>query len=151
MRIILTLGLAGAITAAVAGMPDAPGNMPNTPMPKFNFFTPQGSVLRKPKAIQKHAVAIHHKKDIKTKQHRVRYVMLYPGSLKANIIRLARDTGWKHIIWQSDDDFHWIGKVRVAAKNLPDILNNILKDYPLQANFYTGNHVLVIIPRTIQT
>ncbi len=103
----------------------------------FDFFTPQPSVLQKAvvSAIPKQTEA---------------WVDVYPGSLKLNVIRLARAYGWKHIIWLSEDDYHWIGKVRVAANNLPDILNKILVDYPLQANFYEGNHVLVITPRTIQ-
>ena len=81
---------------------------------------------------------------------RVYGVEIYPGSLKGNIQRLADQYGWPQVIWNVPNDYHWIGYVRVAGNNLPDILRNILANYPLQANFYQGNHVLVIQPRTLQ-
>ena len=79
----------------------------------------------------------------------VHYVDIYPGSLEDNINRLSREYGWPQVVWSVPDDYHWVGHVRVAANNLPDILRNILMNYPLQANFYEGNHVLVITPRTV--
>lgn len=81
--------------------------------------------------------------------HAVHYVDIYPGSLQQNIDRLAREYGWPQVVWNVPDDYHWVGHVRVAANNLPDILRNILTNYPLQANFYQGNHILVIQPRTV--
>ncbi len=136
-----TLIVAGFMTSwAFAGGPAQPLHMPNEPMPAFNFFTPQPSFLKHTsQPIKRHPT-----------QH-INYVTLYPGSLKNNIVRISRAYGWKHIIWASNDDYHWIGKIRVAANDLPYILGKILKEYPLQADFYDGNHVLVIKPRTIQT
>lgn len=74
---------------------------------------------------------------------------MYPGSLQGNINRLSRVYGWPQVVWNVPDDYHWVGHVRVAANNLPDILRSILMNYPLQADFYEGNHILVIQPRTL--
>lgn len=131
--------------ACFAGSPTQISEMPTVPMPKFNFFMPKQSILQHPVHQHFHHYSSHHHMTS------VHYIEVYPGSLKSNIVRLSRAYGWKHIIWQSQDDYHWIGKVRVAANNLPDILRKLLSDYPLQANFYDGNHVLVIKPRTIRT
>jgi hypothetical protein len=140
LRLIALSALMSVPLMVLAGGPSEPTHMPNSPMPKFNFFEPQSSLL---KQLRPHKVHHHHRA-------RLHYVTLYPGSLKSNLVRISRAYGWKHIIWTSQDDYHWIGKIRVAANNLPDILGKILKDYPLQADFYDGNHVLVIKPRTIQ-
>lgn len=80
----------------------------------------------------------------------VHYVEIYPGSLRGNVIRLSQEYGWPQVMWTVPDDYHWVGQVRVAANNLPDILRKILMNYPLQADFYEGNHVIVIKPRTLQ-
>ncbi|PHQ78120.1 MAG: hypothetical protein COB66_09540 [Coxiella sp. (in: Bacteria)] len=145
LKPLFGVSLSMVLSAGIAGGSTSLTQMPTAPMPKFNFFMPQQSVLPHP---------VHHRFHHYYRRHssvRLHYVNIYPGSLKTNIVRLSRAYGWKHIIWQSQDDYHWIGKVRVAANNLPDILKKILSDYPLQANFYAGNHVLVITPRTIQT
>ena len=143
---IISTSLGVAMSASLAGSPTKLAQMPTAPMPKFDFFMPQQSILH-------HAVHNHHASQHRRHHHHAQahFIELYPGSLKTNVLRLSRAYGWKHIIWLSQDDYHWIGKVRVAANNLPDILGKILSDYPLQANFYEGNHVLVIKPRTIQT
>lgn len=141
---IVKLGIGfvmGGMLNAYAGGPAEPAHMPNAPMPAFNLFEAHTPLFN--------SVAIH---SISYHQHQAHQcaVTMYPGSLKNNLIRIARAYGWKHIIWSTDEDYHWIGKIRVAANDLPDILGKILKDYPLQADFYNGNHVLVIKPRTLQ-
>jgi len=75
---------------------------------------------------------------------------LYPGSLKNNITRIAAYYGWKNVVWSAPDDYNWVGTTRVRAANLQGILRKVLKDFPLQAVFYEGNHVLVITPRTLR-
>lgn len=84
---------------------------------------------------------------IKHRRHDNAADTLYSGSLKANIIRLAHDRGWNHVVWQPDFDFNWLGTTRIAANNLPTLLNKVLNGYPLQATFYNGNHVLLITTR----
>jgi len=73
--------------------------------------------------------------------------VIYPGSLKKNVTRLANEFGWKHVVWNAKYDYQWIGTTRITANSLNEILNRILKRYPLQAVFYQGNHILAIEPR----
>ena len=77
-------------------------------------------------------------------------VTIYPGSLKSNIVRMARYFGWKKIIWQPSVDYKWVGKTRLKAQSFFNVLQKILVNYPLQAQFYQGNHVLVIVARTLK-
>jgi len=88
----------------------------------------------------------HAKKAVLAKPKMVT-VRLNPGSIKTNIERLAHDFGWNQIIWQSSDDYNWVGSTEITAKDFPGVLMKSLKGYPLQAVFYQGNHVLVIVPR----
>jgi hypothetical protein len=76
--------------------------------------------------------------------------MVYPGSLRDNIVRIARHFGWRTVVWQAPYDFNWVGKARIRAANLPQLLLKLLHDYPLQAVLYRGNHVLAIYPRNIK-
>lgn len=72
-----------------------------------------------------------------------------PGSLKENIVHLAKQLGWSTVIWQPSYDYQWVGISHFSQKNLKEILNEVLEHFPLQAIFYEGNHVLVITPRNI--
>jgi len=72
------------------------------------------------------------------------------GSLKNNIQRIAKQFGWSNIVWSAPYDFRWVGATRVHARSLQGLLTLLLKNYPLQAVFFQGNHVLEIIPRTLR-
>ena len=76
--------------------------------------------------------------------------MIYSGSLRTNITRIARAHGWKRVVWNVPNDYRWLGDTQLRAHNLPGILGQLLQDYPLQAIFYRGNHVLEIVPRTLR-
>ena len=82
--------------------------------------------------------------------HHLSHCIVYPGSLKSNVQRIAAAYGWHRMVWTLPEDYRWVGKTRITAQGLPGILGKLLKGYPLQAEFYKGNHVLVIIPRTFQ-
>lgn len=102
----------------------------------------------------KQNVHIRFLKTKKTKQYRKQSkysrVMIYSGSLRKNIIRLAHHFGWLKVIWNVKNDYQWIGTLSLHGRSLPTILQHLLARYPLQANFYQGNHVLVIVPRTLK-
>ncbi len=76
--------------------------------------------------------------------------VVYPGSLKANIKRIARHFGWQRVVWNVPNDYRWVGVTRIRGKGLAGILRKLLNNYPVQAVFYRGNHVLLIRPRTLQ-
>ncbi len=75
---------------------------------------------------------------------------VYPGSLKENIERIASHYGWHHVVWDAPEDYRWVGYAQIHGENLSIILRQLLNDYPLQAVFYQGNHVLYIHPRTLK-
>src|SRR3989338_2090725 len=62
-------------------------------------------------------------------------ITVQPGSLKATLNRLASKFGW-NFIWQVPNDYMWTGTVQITGKDLPDILTQLLNEYPVQANFY---------------
>lgn len=76
---------------------------------------------------------------------------MYSGSLRANIIRLAHEYGWKQVVWTLPNDYRWVGDTVVDADTLPATLRVVLQNYPVQAQMYSGNHVLVIVPRTLRS
>jgi hypothetical protein len=73
----------------------------------------------------------------------------YPGSLKENIQRIAKECGWNVVVWKTPYDYNWVGTTHFVDSYLPDILHKVLNGFPLQAVFYEGNHILVIVPRNI--
>lgn len=107
----------------------------------------------KPKRVNKtnpgnHPISIHQYHHSSSQQTRERYTF-YPGSLKANITHIAREFGWRTVVWQPQYDYQWVGKTRIGASNIQELLTKVLHDFPLQAVFYQGNHVLVIVARNI--
>ncbi len=84
------------------------------------------------------------------KQAYYRTAYFTPGSLRLNIKRVARRFGWNKVVWTAHDDYQWVTSTAVRKPNLASVMNAVLANYPLQAVFYQGNHVLVIQPRTLR-
>lgn len=84
------------------------------------------------------------------RHHHLSIAVVYTGSLRNNIERIAREHGWSRVIWSLPEDYRWVGNTRISGHGIVGIFEKLLKSYPLQADFYTGNHVLVIVPRTLQ-
>ncbi len=77
-------------------------------------------------------------------------VDIYPGSLKENVERICAHYGWRQVVWDVPQDYIWVGKAQISGENLISILRKLFDDYPLQAVFYEGNHVIYIHPRTLR-
>ncbi len=73
--------------------------------------------------------------------------VIQPGSLKNNIETIAKQFGWQQVVWKAQYDYSWTGHTAIRATSLTNLLKVILKNYPLQAVLYQGNHILVIQPR----
>lgn len=84
------------------------------------------------------------------RHHPLRHCVVHPGSLRANIERIAGQYGWHRVVWTLPQDYRWVGETRITAQGMSGLFTKLLGKYPLQAEFYQGNHVLVIIPRTIR-
>ena len=76
-------------------------------------------------------------------------VKMVPGSLKQNVVRIGHQYGWQTVVWNVADDYVWVGYATIRGNSLADIMQRILVDYPVQAQFYQGNHVLAIVPRNL--
>lgn len=74
-------------------------------------------------------------------------VQVHTGSLKANVERIVRESGWNTTIWKMPYDYNWIGDVAITANDIQGALTKLLEGYPVQAIFYNANHVVAIVPR----
>lgn len=74
-------------------------------------------------------------------------VIVQPGSLKANVQRIIHLAGWNQLVWSVPFDYNWVGQVQIQGKSVQSILQKVLANYPLQAVFYQGNHVVLIKTR----
>jgi len=83
------------------------------------------------------------------RHHQQAICIIYPGSLKMNVQRIAAQHGWPRVVWTLPEDYRWVGKTRIKAQGIKNVLAKLLTNYPLQAQFYEGNHVVVIVARTI--
>ncbi len=75
---------------------------------------------------------------------------VYPGSLKKNIEHIAGKYGWAQVVWNVPNDYQWVGQTTIRANDVPGLLTQLLKNYPVQAVFYKGNHILAISQRTLR-
>lgn len=89
-------------------------------------------------------------KAAKKEKYSKAYPVVHAGSLKTNIQRLAKQMGWPQVVWNVPNDYVWVGTTRIKAHSISGVLYRLLANYPLQAVFYAGNHILVIRPRTLQ-
>ena len=89
-------------------------------------------------------------KNVIVRQKPLPTISVYPGSLKENVERIAAHYGWHQVIWDAPEDYRWVGYAQIQGENLSSVLRQLFADFPLQAVFYQGNHVLYIHPRTLK-
>lgn len=77
-------------------------------------------------------------------------VTVRPGSLKSNIERISARCGWPQVVWNVPNDYQWVGTVTLRGDDLPSLLAQLLKNYPVQAVLYKGNHIIAVSPRTLR-
>ena len=81
---------------------------------------------------------------------RLTRAIINSGSLRWNVIRLAHHYGWREVVWNAPTDYRWVGRTAITGNSVTQVMATLLHDYPLQAVFYQGNHVLEIRPRTLR-
>lgn len=74
-------------------------------------------------------------------------VTVHEGSLKDNVERIVRQAGWNELVWKPQYDYHWVGNVTITASDVQGVMTKLLEPYPLQAVFYSANHVVAVMPR----
>jgi len=74
------------------------------------------------------------------------YAISVSGSLKENIERIMDRYHWK-VIWKAPYDYNFDG--RVHGSSLPNVMEKLLKPFPLQAVLYMSNRTMTITPRKV--
>lgn len=73
------------------------------------------------------------------------YAISVSGSLKENIERIMDRYHWK-VVWKAPFDYNFDG--RVTGSSLPDVIQKLLKPFPLQAVLYMSNRTMTVSPRS---
>lgn len=74
------------------------------------------------------------------------YAISVSGSLKENIERIMDRYHWK-VIWKAPYDYNFDG--RVHGSSLPNVMEKLLKPFPLQAVLYLSNRTMTVMPRKV--
>lgn len=74
------------------------------------------------------------------------YAISISGSLKENLERIMDRYHWK-IVWKAPYDYNFDG--RVTGGSLPDVVQKLLQNFPLQAVMYMSNRTMMIVPRAV--
>ena len=72
------------------------------------------------------------------------YAISVSGSLKENLERIMDRYHWK-VIWKAPYDYNFDG--RVTGTSLPNVIERLMKPFPLQATMYMSNRTLLVTPR----
>lgn len=72
------------------------------------------------------------------------YAVSVSGSLKENIERIMGRYHWK-VVWKAPYDYNFDG--RVTGSSLPNVVEKLLKPFPLQAVMYMSNRTIAVVPR----
>lgn len=72
------------------------------------------------------------------------YAISVSGSLKENIERIMDRYHWR-VVWKAPYDYNFDG--RVTGSSLPDVIQKLLKPFPLQATLYMSNRIMTVTPR----
>ena len=75
------------------------------------------------------------------------HAQLQAGSLRENIKRAGEEGHWGQVVWSLAYDYYWPSDITLSSHSLQELLNKILEDYPLKAEVYPKNHVVVITHR----
>lgn len=139
------IAIIAGISILCAGCAQAPAPLPPPPVP---VPAPKAVVVNLPAAPA--PLPVVYPKNAIVRQKPLASIAVYPGSLRENIERIAAHYGWHNVIWDAPQDFTWVGYAQIQGDTLAAVLRQLLDDYPLQAIFYQGNHVLYIHPRTLK-
>jgi hypothetical protein len=69
---------------------------------------------------------------------------VYPGTLRANVEKLAYQHGKWHVVWKVTNNYKCDGFKRIYARNFKEAIAKLLANYPLQAEFYPKKRILLI-------
>lgn len=71
------------------------------------------------------------------------YAISVSGSVKDNLERIMGRYRWR-VVWKAPYDYNFDG--RVTGASLPNVVEKLLKPFPLKAVMYMSNRTLTIMP-----
>ena len=71
------------------------------------------------------------------------YAVSISGSLKENLERIMGRYHWR-VIWKAPYDYNFDG--RVTGSSLPNVIEKLIKPFPLRAVMYMSNRTLTVAP-----
>jgi len=74
------------------------------------------------------------------------YAISVSGSLKENIERIMDRYHWK-VVWKAPYDYNFDG--RITGSSLPNVIEKLLKPFPLQAQLFMSNRTMTIVQRKV--
>ena len=74
------------------------------------------------------------------------YAISVSGSLKENIERIMDRYHWK-VIWKAPYDYNFDG--RVSGTSLPNVMEKLIRPFPLQAELHMPNRTMVVSTRKV--
>lgn len=123
---------------AMAGWQVASGN---TAVPHEPFFQAGASQKTTPSAYSSSAFPNQY---ANLGQPAAVYAVSVSGSVKENVERIMSRYKWK-VIWKAPYDYNFDGKI--TGSSLPNVMEKLLKPFPLQAVMYMSNRTLMVTPR----
>lgn len=72
------------------------------------------------------------------------YAVSISGSLKENLERIMSLYHWR-VIWKAPYDYNFDGKI--TGSSLQNVVEKLLKPFPVQAVMYMSNRTLAVVPR----
>ncbi len=72
------------------------------------------------------------------------YAISVSGSLKENVERIMDRYHWR-VVWKAPYDYNFDG--RVTGTSLPNVMEKLIKPFPLQAVLYMSNRTMLVEPR----
>ena len=72
------------------------------------------------------------------------YAVSISGSVKDNLERILSRYQWR-VVWKAPYDYNFDG--RVTGTSLPNVIEKLLRPFPLQAVMYMSNRTVAIVPR----
>jgi len=74
------------------------------------------------------------------------YAISVSGSLKENIERIMDRYHWK-VVWKAPYDYNFDG--RITGTSLPNVMEKLLRPFPLQGVLYMSNRTMTVVPRNV--
>ena len=122
---------------------------PDTTIPNEPFFQARPAtvvVKDKPVPVSAYGAQVFPNKMASLGKPAEVYAISVSGSLKENIERIMDRYHWK-VVWKAPYDYNFDG--RVTGSSLPNVMEKLLKPFPLKAVLYMSNRTMTIEARNV--